>query len=155
MNKYLAKNLEELGDHLIQEEITYLLLVGGDDQSGQNFFHHRGTRHHRSPGPQRMAQCDQGALSGSDQIGGPSIRPLLDFFLASGGGLASFPLESSVFPFLTGEESRASSPGHFFQITMPLVDIWQPWNPSCLYSLPFSWQALPDQSFSTQLQDKN
>ena len=34
MNKYLAENVEELGDHLIQIEFIHILLVGEEDHSG-------------------------------------------------------------------------------------------------------------------------
>ena len=68
----------------------------------------------------------------------------MDLFLAFGGGMVSFPLESSVLPFLMSEESRASSRGHFSRITTPLVDEVVAFEPSLSFSPSLSWQALPD-----------
>ena len=53
-NKYMAKDMEKLGDHLVQRKFTNFFLVSRKNHPNKNFLCHRSTRHYGSFGVQNL-----------------------------------------------------------------------------------------------------
>ena len=123
-NKYLVEDMKEFGDHLIQGEFIHILLVGEEDHPDQDFFCHRGTRHHKASGPNAWLGRAEVPPSRATGCVVPLLVALLNLaFLASGGGMVVFPLESSVSPLLKGEEKAIMVSDHNSN-SPPIYNFW-------------------------------